>query len=148
MSVYDLSPELVGTFDFALIGTLLHHLRDPVGALLALRRVVTGDLIVNSAFSVPKTIMFPRSPVADVLPWDLLAFWTVPNIVALRRQLEAAGWDVVRQGRPYLQSYGEGRIRERFALRPLSSLAARLAVSRGAPHIALQAKAASDVPLS
>lgn len=144
LSVYDLSAEEVGIFDFAFVGTLLHHLRDPVRALVALRRVVTGELIVNGAFSVTKSIMFPRSPVADVLPQDLIAFWSVPNLTALRRQVEAAGWDIVREGRPYIQSYGKGRARGRTTLRPLSSLASRLAVTRGAPHVALMAKPASD----
>ena len=32
-SVYDLDPAEIGTFDFAYIGTMLLHLRDPIGAL-------------------------------------------------------------------------------------------------------------------
>ena len=137
LSVYDLTPEAVGTFDVAYIGTLLHHLRDPVGALVALRRVVTGELVVNGVFSVYKTVLFPRSPVADVLPLTLPAFWEIPNLEALRRQLIAAGWEIVRSGRPYLQRYGSGWVQPRLTLRPWSTLPARLLLTRGAPHVAL-----------
>src|SRR5205085_4404120 len=96
ISVHDVTPGDVGTFDFAFIGTLLHHLRDPVGALLALRRVVTGELIVSSVFSVSRSVLFPRSPAAEYLPLDLPAFWTIPNVVGLRRQVAVAGWDIIR----------------------------------------------------
>src|SRR5687768_3558622 len=37
LSVYDLSPDEVGTFDFVFMGSLLVHLRDPVLALMAVR---------------------------------------------------------------------------------------------------------------
>jgi tRNA (mo5U34)-methyltransferase len=141
ISVYDVTPDEVGTFDFAFIGTLLHHLRDPVGALLALRRVVTGELIVNSVFSVSRTVLFPRSPAAEYLPLDLPAFWTIPNLVALRRQVSVAGWNTVRSGRPYLQRYG-ARAQTRPPLRPLSDLPRRIVLQFGAPHIALVARPA------
>jgi tRNA (mo5U34)-methyltransferase len=142
ISVYDVSSEAIGTFDFAFIGTLLHHLRDPVGALLALRRVVTGELLVNGAFSVSKTLMFPRSPVGDLLPQQLPAFWNVPNIAALRRQVMAAGWDIARQGRPYLQRYGQGRARPPMSALRLSALPTRTMLRYGAPHVALLARPA------
>jgi tRNA (mo5U34)-methyltransferase len=142
LSVYDLAPEAVGTFDVAYIGTLLHHLRDPIGALAALRRVVTGRLVVNGVFSVYKTVLFPRSPVADVLPLTLPAFWEIPNLEALRRQLVAAGWEIVRSGRPYLQRYGSGWVQPRLTLRPWPTLPTRLILTRGAPHIALLARPA------
>jgi tRNA (mo5U34)-methyltransferase len=145
ISVYDVSSDAIGTFDFAFIGTLLHHLRDPVGALLALRRVVTGELIVNGAFSVSKTLMFPRSPVGDLLPQQLPAFWNVPNIAALRRQVMAAGWDIARQGRPYLQRYGQGRARPPMSSLRLSSLPAQTMLRYGAPHVALLARPAVEV---
>src|SRR4051794_777101 len=42
LSVYELKPEVVGTFDFVFVGSLLLHLRDPVAALMAIERVL-GD---------------------------------------------------------------------------------------------------------
>src|SRR3954451_9050574 len=48
VSVYDLREEEVGRFGFAVLGTLLLHLRNPVGALTAVRGV-TERLLVNDA---------------------------------------------------------------------------------------------------
>lgn len=65
LSVCRLSPEEVGRFDFAFIGTLLLHLRDPVGALAAIRRVLApgATLITNEPISLPFSILgaYPRS---------------------------------------------------------------------------------------
>src|ERR687891_571158 len=44
LSVYDLSPEAVGEFDFVFIGNVLVHLRDPIGALQAAHTVTRGEL--------------------------------------------------------------------------------------------------------
>src|SRR3546814_12829119 len=38
-SLYDLPTDRVGTFDFAFLGTLPHHLRDPIGALQSVRQI-------------------------------------------------------------------------------------------------------------
>jgi hypothetical protein len=142
LSVYDLGPGATGNFDFAFIGTLLHHLRDPIGALMALRTVVTGELIISATFSVSKTVLFPRSPASEMLPSTLPAFWNIPNLVALRRQVTAAGWTVVRSGRPYLQRYGTGRTPPALIARPLGELPRRVVLRYGAPHVALVARPA------
>src|SRR5262249_5899818 len=42
MTVYDISPEALGTFDLVFVGSLLLHLRDPVRALTAIRSVTSG----------------------------------------------------------------------------------------------------------
>jgi tRNA (mo5U34)-methyltransferase len=39
LSVYDLDPEVHGQFDFVYMGSLILHLRDPIRALDAVRRV-------------------------------------------------------------------------------------------------------------
>jgi tRNA (mo5U34)-methyltransferase len=44
-SVYELSPETVGTFDFVFCGSLLLHLRNPFEALLNIRSV-TGEMAI------------------------------------------------------------------------------------------------------
>ena len=44
-SIYDLDPEVHGTFDVVIIGSLLVHLRDPVRALAAAHSVTSGELM-------------------------------------------------------------------------------------------------------
>ena len=44
-NVYDLDPDAVGRFDVVVVGSLLLHLRDPVRALDAVRRVTSGQLL-------------------------------------------------------------------------------------------------------
>lgn len=51
MSVYELSPERVGTFDTVFCGDLLLHLMNPVKALERMRSVTTGEAILVDCFS-------------------------------------------------------------------------------------------------
>jgi tRNA (mo5U34)-methyltransferase len=145
LSVYDFNTAHIGSFDFAFMGTLLHHLRDPVGALSSVRRVVTGELVLNGVFSFSKSLMYPRTPVAELLPTALPAFWNVPNLVALRHQVTAAGWDIARSGRPYMQRYGAGWKRPALELRPRgwSTLFQSVVLQFGVPHLPLCAVPAS-----
>jgi hypothetical protein len=47
-SVYDLSPETVGTFDVVFCGSLLLHLMNPLQALVAIRSVTREMAVVAS----------------------------------------------------------------------------------------------------
>jgi len=51
LSVYELSPERVGTFDFVFCGDLLLHLMNPVKALERIRSVLKGEAIFVDCFS-------------------------------------------------------------------------------------------------
>ncbi len=62
--VYALDPNTHGSFDFVFMGSLLLHLRDPVGALMAVRRVTRGQLLSVDSISPLLTLMHPRQPVA------------------------------------------------------------------------------------
>ena len=107
LSVYDLSVDAVGTFDFAFIGTLLHHLRDPVLALSAIRRVVTGQLLICAVFSASKTLLYPSTPMVQLVNVRE-PFWNYPNVAGLKRQIESAGWSIVRTGGPFIERFGAG----------------------------------------
>ncbi len=144
LSVYDLQPDNVGTFDVAFLGTLLHHLRDPVGALQSVRRVVTGQLVVVGVFSALKTALFPFTPVTEVLEMGTNPFFEMPNIAGLRRQLELGGWSIERWGRVHLQGYGEGwdHAEHRLQWRGMTNMRTiprQLLLRKGAPHVSVVA---------
>ena len=135
LSVYDLSPEQHGTFDFAVIGTLLLHLRDPVRALAAIRGVARR-LLVNDVVSLKLCAQHPRTPVSRLLGRPGEPFWWIPNAAALRAYAVAAGWRVEAAGRPYLVPNGAGAKLEplRSSVRRGANPVEALVLRRGAPH--------------
>ena len=94
-NVYGLAPELIGgPVDFALCGTLLQHLRDPVGALEAIRSVLApgGEVVV-----VETVVAAPRQlrgrPFAELRTQNAgLYTWWVASDAALRDYLLTAGF--------------------------------------------------------
>jgi tRNA (mo5U34)-methyltransferase len=94
-SVYDLDPAELGTFDVVYLGSLLLHLRDPVRALSRVRDVVEDDgrLLLLDAIDLELSVRHRRTPLGRLdgvgRPW-----WWRPNMAALRRFVEAAGFVV------------------------------------------------------
>ena len=131
LSVYDLAGADVGPIDFAFIGTLLLHLRDPLRALAAIRSVLSpgGRLLVNDAVSLGNSLLHPWRPVHTLTFLPGKPFWWIPNARGLARYLEKVGFTVTESGGPYLVPRGPGYRRP-----PPPSLAARVALSRGMPH--------------
>ena len=105
LSVYGLSPEIAGTFDFVFIGSLLLHLRDPVGALGAIRSVLRGELLSVDTLSPLLTLLHPTQPVArlEAPGWP---FWWSLNLGAYRGLFAAAGFETLEQGRPFFLKRG------------------------------------------
>ena len=135
LSVYDLSIDAVGTFDFAFIGTLLHHLRDPVEALMAIRRVVTGQLLICAVFSASKSVLYPRTPLVELVDVQE-PFWNYPNLAGLKRQIQSAGWRIVGRGRPFIEHYGAGPRHPGTLVRgSLRMLPRRILHRSGIPHV-------------
>jgi tRNA (mo5U34)-methyltransferase len=117
-SVYDLDSEEIGTFDFAYVGTMLLHVRDPIGALMALRRVVTGQLLVNDSIT-PTGVFGSRVPSARLQDFPA-PFWWMPNAPALARYVEAAGFRITQGPVKYTLSIDSrrtpGKFRDRGSL--------------------------------
>jgi tRNA (mo5U34)-methyltransferase len=107
LAVYDLRPELVGEFDFAFMGSLLLHLRDPVAALAAVAGVVRGHLLSVDAVSPLLTLMHPQQPIArfEAPGWPM---WWALNLAAYRRLFPASGMQVEACGRPFFLKPGPG----------------------------------------
>ena len=142
LSVYDLDPDDVGTFDLVYVGSLLLHLRDPVRALERVRAVCRGTMVLVDAVDVGLTARFPRRPVAELdgvdRPW-----WWKPNVAALARMVESAGFAL--EGRPRVLAVPAGPGQDRVPLSPavLRLKEGRRALLRtrvGDPHAALSAR--------
>jgi tRNA (mo5U34)-methyltransferase len=105
LSVYDLAPGDIGEFDFVFVGSLLGHLRDPVGALAAIASVLRGELLSADFISPPLTLLHPGQPIArfEAPGWPL---WWVPNLQAYRRLFDAAGLNVIATGQPFFIKRG------------------------------------------
>jgi tRNA (mo5U34)-methyltransferase len=106
LSVYDLSREELGTFDFVFMGNVLLHLRDPHRALLAIREVCAGEFLSFECISLPLTLLRPFTPCGQLWTDDEPRWWT-PNARAHRRWLEAAGFEVTSGKWPVLQPFGD-----------------------------------------
>ncbi len=104
-NVYDLAPEwLGGPVDVVLCGTILQHLRDPVGALERMRGVLVpgGELLMIEAYSVPLTRRHPRRPVAEfrpAVPGSKFTWW-LPNIATLQGLATTAGFTALDDDSP------------------------------------------------
>jgi SAM-dependent methyltransferase len=95
--IYDIRPEMFGRrrFDLVFIGALLCHLRDPIGALQAARRLCDGQLIAS-------TPVVLGEPEGEVLPRQYLPYtgidnitWWLPNEACFRHWFLAAGFRTV-----------------------------------------------------
>lgn len=107
MTIYELSPAAIGTFDFVYIGDLLLHLRDPVRALASVGGVLDGELLVNDVVSLALTLLHPFRPAAS-LEVRFRPRWWVPNMAGLRGMVQAAGLNEVSHGGPYFAKFGRG----------------------------------------
>lgn len=105
LAVYDISPESLGNFDFVFVGSILLHLRDPVGALERIRTVATGDVIINDSIEYVLTKLRPHTPTARLDAEDR-AWWWQPNLAALHSMIEQAGFEILEPGKPYFVPFG------------------------------------------
>ena len=107
LSVYELSPERLGRFDFVFIGNILLHVRDPVGALGAARTVLDGELLSVDVVSLLATPTSPFAPSA-LLSRRNVPYWWIPNLSAYRAYFGKAGFELLDSGRPFFIPFGEG----------------------------------------
>jgi tRNA (mo5U34)-methyltransferase len=147
LSVYELSPERLGDFDFVVCGSLLLHLRDPLGALEAVRGVCRDRFLSAETVDLASSLRHPRLPLARLEGLGSRLQWWIPNASGHRRMLEATGFDVERGSGIYSIPFGTAhpaRTRPRRRLEPrllAASLARRVVTGGvGVPHQALLAR--------
>jgi tRNA (mo5U34)-methyltransferase len=109
VSVYDLSPERVGSFDVVVCGSLLLHLRDPFRALEAIRTVCSGRFLSAEEINVWLSLVHPRRPVTQLRPHALQ--WSVPNVAGHREMLELSGFVVEDASGAYSIPFGSAHPR-------------------------------------
>ena len=141
-SVYELSEDDLGRFDFVYVGSLLVHLRDPVRALERVRSVCDGTLVVVDGIDLTLTLRSPRLPVARLdgrgRPW-----WWWPNVAGLTRLVEVAGFELTARPRVLFVPPGEAWSPPRYDPRLLRTREGRYALTcawLGDPHAALVAR--------
>ena len=107
LSAYEIAPETVGTFDAVFVGSVLVHLRDPVGVLMKLASVCTGKLLMVEGIdgrldrrSVPAARFEGMSPHLT---------WWIPNRAGWSDMLQSAGFGQVEQLDKFVVPYGRGR---------------------------------------
>jgi tRNA (mo5U34)-methyltransferase len=93
LNIYDLGPDAFGEFEFAFVGSILLHLRDPILALERVRSVCRGEAVIFEAIDMTGTLLSPRAPRASLD--GRRAWWWTPNAAALRRMIESAGFEII-----------------------------------------------------
>jgi tRNA (mo5U34)-methyltransferase len=108
ISVYDLSPERVGSFDVVVCGALLLHLRDPISALEAIRGVCKpdGQFMSSEQIDLALTVAHRRKPVARFDGDSELLHWWTANVAGHRRMLQSAGFEIERSSGVYAYPLG------------------------------------------
>jgi tRNA (mo5U34)-methyltransferase len=142
LSIYELDPGQIGSFDVVYIGSLLLHLRDPIGGLERVRSVCEELLVLVDAIDLARSILHPRTALTTLegigRPW-----WWKPNQAALVRMVEAAGFELVGRPRRVFMKPGAGHPSPRFQPRALLNPFGReetLRAWRGDPHAAIAAR--------
>ena len=140
-NIYDLDPEELGTFDLVVIGSLLVHLRDPVRALDAVRRVTRGSLLVADYVSPSVHLLARRRPLFELRGLGRDFQWWLPSDAGLRHLLHVGGFTVERSSPFFLLRPGPGSPRggggtgaRRMARDSLNRLLARDSTSGGHLH--------------
>ena len=106
ISVYALSPELVGQFDVVVCGSLLLHLRDPLRALTAIRSVCREWFLVTNQVDVIRSVLAPRRPLVRLDGTSGNSQWWLPNVAGNRQLLRASGFVAERESGLYSVPFG------------------------------------------
>jgi tRNA (mo5U34)-methyltransferase len=140
-SVYELSPDTVGTFDVVVCGSLLLHLRDPLRALQAIRSVCREAFLSSEQVRLATSVLLRSKPVFVFEGRTDLAQWFVPNVAAHRDVVAVSGFAIERESGMYSIPYGSAHPRQR-GLRPMLRTASRKVLTRtdGVVHSAVLAR--------
>jgi tRNA (mo5U34)-methyltransferase len=97
-NVYDLDPADIGTFDVVVMGSLLLHLRDPVGALDMIRRIISpGGALLSIDYVHASTHLLGRRKALFELRGEGSDFqWWLASDAGYRQLLKVGGFSIER----------------------------------------------------
>ncbi len=108
-NIYDLDPEELGTFDVVVVGSLLVHLRDPVRALDAVRKVTKGSFLSVDYLHPPINALARRKRPLFELRGEGGDFqWWLASDAGLRQLLHVGGFQVDEVSKYFLLRPGPG----------------------------------------
>jgi tRNA (mo5U34)-methyltransferase len=128
LSIYDLHPDVVGTFDLVIVGSLLVHLRDPVRALDAVRSVVApagGQLLAVDYIHPPVNVLGRGRPLFELRGEGNDFQWWLASDRGLQQLLKVAGFSIDEMSRHFLLRPGS-----HYPVRTLRPVTRRDHVSR------------------
>jgi tRNA (mo5U34)-methyltransferase len=99
LSVYELSPEVVGSFDVVYFGDIIVHLRDPQLAIQRVFSVTRGSALIASAFDPELDRL--REPLMKVHASMGDFIWWVYSSLSLKAMMKMSGFDPVEQVSKY-----------------------------------------------
>jgi tRNA (mo5U34)-methyltransferase len=141
-TVYQLEPSTLGRFDVVVCGSLLLHLRDPLGALAAIRSVCDDVLLSANQVDLLRSVVRRRLPLFRLDGTSGIAQWWLPNAAGHRQLLRAAGFEILRESGLYAIPFGPAHPPRSRGLRGRLTSAARgvLAGGDGVPNHAILAR--------
>jgi SAM-dependent methyltransferase len=108
ISVYDIDPAELGTFDFVMLGSLLVHLRDPVRALDAVRGVTSGRFLCVDFVHLPAHLRARHRPIFELRGVGSDFQWWMASDAGLRQLLHVGGFEIEEVSKFFLLRPGEG----------------------------------------
>jgi tRNA (mo5U34)-methyltransferase len=91
LPIYDIDPARLGTFDFVHVGDVLLHVRDPAGALAAIRSVTSGEAHIADSADPRLDTHDHRNLTAYLGGWQSTTWWT-PSVQTLAQMALDAGF--------------------------------------------------------
>lgn len=129
INIYDLDPEVVGTFDVVVVGSLLLHLQNPVRAMEAVRSVTDGVVLSSDQVELWLSIVGRGKPLAKLRGTGRTCQWWNYNSAAHRQILWSAGFEEVARS-PFFVTRYDQHPREPLTPRTAPAIAAKRALTK------------------
>lgn len=105
-NIYDLDPNEIGTFDVVVLGSLLVHLRDPVRALDAVRRVTSGVFLCVDYIHPVVNLLAGKRALFQLAGEGADFQWWLASDAGLRRLLHVGGFTIDAASKRFLLKPG------------------------------------------